>query len=622
MPNGIFAAGHFSVFGQHPTDFYDMQPITSTERQMKKNILGLVDAPKGFSMDQDKIIPPAETLRRVKEKFKQLDLHILEQTIRVDTGRLDIPVFFSVCGTDAARLTGTTKQMGKGATSEQAEASAVMELVERFSFYSFARNPDNFIYDTWSNLKDRAISFDLIAASVHDASDDLAAAKEIFADLPMRWATGFDLTGDRELLIPFDWFFAINQFNGTSAGNCAEEALCQGICEIVERHVSAVVCREKRPLPGIDPESATDPVLRELIGKYKKNNIRLHVSDFTLDMGIPTVGVLAWDPITFPEKSEIVWTAGTAPCPQKAFSRALAETAQLAGDFIRASNYVASGLPKFSRIDDAAYVTHPPLLRGIAELPDISDANIKTEVFNCILALSNRKLSVFTIPTTHAGLGVPAFYTLVPGACFRERAAATSVGMFSCKLITETFDPAAALQKLQQANQRLPGSYYIQFYMGQCHLALDDPETAYRHFADALELNPDPQDIPSIYVYMSICRKDREDYPGALDLLKKGREWDAERTDIYNLMGFCHFKLKQHEKAIESFKEVIRLNPSSAIDYANIGSNYRDMGDMDNAAAYYRIALDIDPGIDFARENLEKLAGIQPDPMPRSDIGG
>jgi len=503
---------------------------------MKKNILGLTDAPKGFTLDQDKIITPAETLRRVKEKFKQFDLDILKQTVRIDTGRLDIPVFFSVCGTDAARLTGTAKQMGKGATPEQAEASAVMELVERFSFYSFAGNPDNFVVDTWRNLKNRAVSFDLIAKSVHDDSDDLAVTREIFADLPMRWTKGFNLTDDSELLIPFDWFFAINQFNGTSAGNCAEEALCQGICEIVERHVSAVVCREKRPVPGIDLESPTDPVLREMIAKYAKNNIRLHVSDFTLDMGIPTVGVLAWDPATFPGKSEIVWTAGTAPCPQKAFSRALAETAQLAGDFISSSNYVASGLPKFSTIEAAAYVTHPPHLRGITDLPDISDFNIKTEVFNCISALSSRKLSVITIPTTHAGLAVPAFYTLVPGACFRERAAATSVGMFACKLITEKLEPAMALQILAQADRRLPGRYYLQFYMGQCHLALDDPETAYRHFSGALELKPDPQDIPSIYVYMGICRKELEDYRGALEILRKGREWDAERTDIYNLI--------------------------------------------------------------------------------------
>jgi ribosomal protein S12 methylthiotransferase accessory factor len=67
--------------------------------------------------------------------------------------------------------------------------------------------------------------------------------------------------------------------------------------------------------------------------------------------------------------------------------------------------------------------------------------------------------------------------------------------------------------------------------------------------------------------------------------------------------------LKDHEAAFACFQKVIRLNPSSAIDYANIASNYRDLGDRENAIANYQMALDIDPGIEFARTNLEKLMG-------------
>jgi ribosomal protein S12 methylthiotransferase accessory factor len=52
---------------------------------------------------------------------------------------------------------------------------------------------------------------------------------------------------------------------------------------------------------------------------------------------------------------------------------------------------------------------------------------------------------------------------------------------------------------------------------------------------------------------------------------------------------------------------VISLDPTSAIDYANIGSNYRDLGNPGQAARYYAMALELDPTIGFARENLEKL---------------
>ena len=48
-----------------------------------------------------------------------------------------------------------------------------------------------------------------------------------------------------------------------------------------------------------------------MLQKYQRNGIQLYLSDFTLDTGIPTVGILAYDPATFPQTSEIVWTAGT-----------------------------------------------------------------------------------------------------------------------------------------------------------------------------------------------------------------------------------------------------------------------------------------------------------------------
>jgi ribosomal protein S12 methylthiotransferase accessory factor len=102
-----------------------------------------------------------------------------------------------------------------------------------------------------------------------------------------------------------------------------EEALSQGICEIVERHVSSIVSRKKLRVPAINIDSVTDPLVIEVIGKYKKVGVRLYISDFSLDTGIPSIGVLAYDPSTFPDRSEIVWTAGTTPNPQKALNRAM-----------------------------------------------------------------------------------------------------------------------------------------------------------------------------------------------------------------------------------------------------------------------------------------------------------
>jgi ribosomal protein S12 methylthiotransferase accessory factor len=568
----------------------------------------LKDAFKRFTLDQDKILSPEETVVRFKNKLKKVNLDILEYTVRIDKRRLDIPVYFSSCGKDAMEMIGTKKQMGKGATPHQAEASAVMELAERFSFFSFCNNSENFFVEKYCNLKENLIPFDMIAQSVHDNSEDQNISKKIFENLPLKWTKAFNLTQNREVLIPFNWFYTINEFNGPSAGNCMEEALLQGICEVVERHVSSIISRNHLKVPAIRENSVTDPMVREMIGKYRKAGITIFISDFSLDMGIPSVGVLAYDPSTFPERSEIVWTAGTTPDPEKALSRALTEVAQLAGDFDTASKYVASGLPKLTKIEDAEFITNPGESIDIHMLPELSNENIKIEVENCISALAKKGMEVIVVDTMHSLLDIPSFYTIIPGAHFRERSHGTSVGMFSAKIITENQMPHVAINELKKIERLLPTKYYIKFYLGSCHLTLNDPATALEYFTQSLELNPTEQDVPSIYSYMGVSLNEMGEYLKALDVLKKAETYDSERTDIYNSMGFSHFKLKEHEQAIECFKKVLQLDPGSAIDYANIASNYRDMGQKEKAIEYYEMSLAMDPSIEFARENLLKLS--------------
>jgi ribosomal protein S12 methylthiotransferase accessory factor len=567
----------------------------------------LEDAIKGYTLDQDKIISPDQTVKRFRKKLAKMDLDILEETVRIDNGRLDIPVYFSICGKDAHEVIGTKKQMGKGATVKQSEASAVMELGERYSFFSFCRDPNNFLVKTYRDLDGPAISLDLIARSVHDESRELAEALEIFTSIPLKWVWAYNLTRNEPVLVPFNWFFAINEFNGPSAGNCREEAILQGICEIVERHVSSLVSRNRLAVDGLNLDSATDPAVLDMLCKYRRVGVKLFASDFTLDTGIPSVGIMAYDPSTFPERSEIVWTAGTTPDPQKALSRALTEVAQLAGDFNSSSNYVASGLPKPKDLSDAQFIMNPHKVVDIRTLPDLSNHNIRVEVENCIKALDRIGMEVFLVDVTHPRLGIPAYYTIIPGAHFRERAAGTSVGLFTAKLISESEDPRWAVEMLEKMDKRIPGRYYNKFFLGMTSLTLEAPEKALAYFEEAMVLGPKAEDIPSIYFYMGQCLKEVERYKEAIAALEKAASSDPERPEVYNLLGFCFFKLGEHKKAIDCFKNVLQLNPGSGIDYANIASNYREMGDVKQAIRYYRFALELDPTIDFARENLKRL---------------
>ncbi len=575
-----------------------------------KKTITLKDCYKTYTQDLDKACSPEETVACFRRRLREEKLDILKEVKRVDNGRLDIPVYFSVCAPEGEEIIGTKKQMGKGSTPEQAQASACMELAERFSFFSFMREPANFITATYPEVKDKypVMSLEMLLKSVHDDHTSVPQLAALLAEIPVEWAWARNLTSGNEVLIPFSWFYAINEFNGPSAGNTIEEAVSQGLCEVVERHVSSLVSYGRLKTPAIVHESLSDPVAVELLAKFKKEGIDVYFNDLTLDTGIPTVAALAVDPATFPETSEIVFTAGTTPQPEKSLIRALTEVAQLAGDFNSGSNYIASGLPKPRSLAEAEYIINSPGSIRVDDMADLGNDNIRVEIENCLAGLARLGMEVFVLDITHPRLKIPAVYVIVPGAHFRERSRINNAGLFAARLVTEKIsDPLAANSQLQAMRKILPDAYYIEFYLGRNFITLGLPDEALEHLHAALKLNPAEEDLPYIYSYLGDCLKNLERYSEALPILTQGLAYDEERPDIHNIMGVCYFKLEDYQQAINHFHRAVDLLPSSAIDYANLGVNYRKLNRLDEARHFFELALNLDPGITFAAEQLAEL---------------
>jgi ribosomal protein S12 methylthiotransferase accessory factor len=221
--------------------------------------------------------------------------------------------------------------------------------------------------------------------------------------------------------------------------------------------------------------------------------------------------------------------------------------------------------------------------------------------------LKNNNFETFVIDVRHRQLDIPAFYTMIPGTDFRERTASANTGMICAKIVAETFEASRAVEWLTRLDTLLPNKYYVQFYMGHIQLNQGLLDEAEGFFARAVDLRPPDEERADIYTYLGLCRKQKEQYPSALEVLQLADEIDPERTDTLNLMGFCHFKLKNHEAAVACFKRIIALNPGSAIDYANLAVNYRAMDQRSKAIANYQLALRLDPNIDFAREHLAQM---------------
>ncbi|WLE97029.1 MAG: YcaO-like family protein [Candidatus Electrothrix communis] len=577
---------------------------------MEKNTIRLHSCLKEYTYDQDKACSPEQTVERFQKRLKATGLDILKEVKRIDTGRLDIPVFFSVCGKDALATIGTKKQMGKGSTPEQSRASACMELAERFSFFSFLKNRENFIIGDYPTMEEAGypvLPISALLQSVHDEERSPEELEQLLIGLPLRWTWARNITKDEDVLVPFSWFYAINEFNGPCAGNTIEEAVLQGISEVVERHVCAVVALKKIRTPTIDPSSVIDPVARTLVEKFSHNGITLQINDFSLDTGIPTVAALAWDPATFPEKSELVYTAGTTPGADKALIRALTEVAQLAGDFESGSNYVASGLPKPLSLDEVDYLFTPEQTLSIDQLPQIDSEDMLQELDNCLEALQKINMEVLMVNTIHPDLQIPAAYTIIPGAHFRERAASGDAPLFAAKLAADLLEPAELETKLTEMQQHLPDAYYLKFYRGRNFYEQGMAEPARNCFEQALAMQPNEEDKPYIFSYLGSCLRDLGRFEEAVPVLEQGLTCDEERPDIHNIIGVCYFKTNRFEQAVHHFQRAVQLNPVSPIDYANLALNQQRLGRNKEAISNYQIALGQDPGIAFATENLALL---------------
>ena len=560
---------------------------------------------KRYSLDLDKATTPEETVANLERILASVDLDIVAEARRIDTGRLDIPVYISVCGADARKILPTRKQMGKGASPAQAKASALMELMERYAFFSFWENPRGAARATWSEAEALfgadLVSIEEILKSVHDPLSP-EKAREIMDLTSWLFYPATNLRSGKIKWIPLDWFRMLGEFNGSSAGNAPEESLLQGVSELIERHVCCIVDRESPRTPAIDPESVKTPVLRGLLDKFEKQGVKLVLKDFSMGMPLPTVGALAWDPATFPETSEIVFTAGTASSPEKAAIRAVTEIAQLAGDFHTGACYEASGLPKFESLEECAWLLEGASI-NIDELPSVENDDIREELRAALEKL--RIADVYAVETTNPALGVSAHWCVAPGLRFRERDRNESLGLFVGRKLAESEDASKARAGLEVLNAYYPGAHFVRFFAGL--VALNEGQDAASLFMEAYPAQPDADSraLAAFYAAYSFTRKDQWDL--AIPWLRKATVDSPRSKDYWNLLGAALYRTKDYASAEECFNKALKIDKGSAIDLANRGVCRLILGREEEAREDLRNALSLDPSLDFARTRLEEL---------------
>jgi len=168
-----------------------------------------------------------------------------------------------------------------------------------------------------------------------------------------------------------------------------------------------------------------------------------------------------------------------------------------------------------------------------------------------------------------------------------------------------------AYEAFETAEPEYNDQYFLHFYLGLCCFQKEDNVSALEKFSRAASLKPEKEELVNILIYVGTCHNRLGDYQQAVTALESAKDLAGPYVkEIYSTLGFSYFQLKDYDRAINNLILAVEIDPDSAIDYASLGSNYREKGNISMAMAMYEKALTLDPALVHARQSLEKLQGI------------
>jgi ribosomal protein S12 methylthiotransferase accessory factor len=218
---------------------------------------------------------------------------------------------------------------GKGVSKELALASAYAEFMERLQNVCFPgflprryglmptelRAPDEVVKD----LRDIASVSNLVSSSLFSRATITKYGNRRMVCVPF-----YEVTDGKTYYLPEEILYWRCTSNGMCAGNTREEALIQGICEVLERYTARELYLNDISFPTIPLSDLAGLECYETIQRIRELGYHVEVKDCTLGGRFPVVGVLFFDSCG----DQYHFHLGSYPLFDIALERCLSETVQ------------------------------------------------------------------------------------------------------------------------------------------------------------------------------------------------------------------------------------------------------------------------------------------------------
>ncbi|MCX4161523.1 MULTISPECIES: TOMM precursor leader peptide-binding protein [Paraburkholderia] len=326
---------------------------------------------------------------------------------------------------------------GKGRSDEQARVSALCETLERFS--GVFQGDEAVTRGSLADLSRREQHEGAVlhVNALQQFSDRQfeqraiinAQTDDVRKQVPPRftehsvidWTTAWSLTTRTRRWVPLNYCYAdvpdtgdvafcIHNPNGSAAGSCIEEAILQGLLELVERDAAAIWWYNQIPRPGVDLASFADPYFDSLQNEYAAMGWDLWALDITHDLRIPTIVGLA----EHRASGRFSIGFGCHPDSRIAVQRALTEVNQLLDP-------TSDGPPPWNhaKLSSTAflYPAQGSVSTQASTWPPAREANLLDSIAACVARVSSVGLDTLVVDKTRPDIGLPVVQVIVPGLC-------------------------------------------------------------------------------------------------------------------------------------------------------------------------------------------------------------
>lgn len=201
---------------------------------------------------------------------------------------------------------------GKGLSPTQARVSCLAEAVERYACGWTGTEPRRLA--TFAELGDEAVhpasmlgfsEAQYASRETHNKSADaMHLVPERFDESKaIEWSPAWSLTHDAPRWIParYGYFnyqapgiegdhpFALGDSNGCASGGTREEAILQGMLELIERDAIAIWWYNRLSMPAADLSGVDSRFLEAMHRYQEEHDLHLEVLDLTSNLGIPVM---------------------------------------------------------------------------------------------------------------------------------------------------------------------------------------------------------------------------------------------------------------------------------------------------------------------------------------------